>query len=100
MAVDPALAEIFEHLLRSPWRGRRGRRIECRRMPVFGFSTREILAFLFRTQSIARRVARAAMPEAVDEIGATIPLRALRRIGTVPAAVQRAHLPRGQQRAD
>src|SRR3982751_211033 len=68
-------------------------------MPAFGFAARECRVLLLRAGRIARRVARPAVSESLDEIRAAIPLRVVAGIGPIDAGLQVARFPEAEERA-
>src|SRR2546430_2272267 len=68
-------------------------------MPALGFSAGETLVLFLGAERVARRMAGAAMAEALDEIRAAVPLRIARRIGLEDARLEIARLPYADQGA-
>ena len=92
-----AASQIVVQRIRAP-RHRRGRCFGQRRcMPALGFASAEILPLVFGAQRVARRVARATMREAFDQIGAAIPGCALRRVGAIDARFEIKCFPHGDR---
>ena len=73
---------------------------QWRRDPVVDHGTAVCVAGLLRSQQVARRMAGAAVAQALREIGATIPLRALRDIRFEAAGPEKQQLPSRLQVAD
>ena len=74
-------AQISEQLILAPGDRRVRQRGQRRRFPAFRETAGQIGLGLFRAERIARRMAGAAMAEALDQIGAAIPCRRFRRVG-------------------
>ena len=85
-AVEAGFAgsQIGVKLVFAPGDRRMRQRGQRRRLPAFGKAAGEIGAGLLRAERIARRMAGAAMAEALDQIGAAIPCRRIssRRLRT------------------
>src|SRR5262245_28306338 len=62
-------------------------------MPAFGFAAAEALVRRFRAQYVSRRVARAAMRQAVDQVGAMVELRGASLVGFESAFSEEEKLP-------
>ncbi len=73
-----AVAQVAVERIGVPGHGRLREAGECRRLPALDHRARQVgAAALLRTQRIARRVAGAAVAEAVDEVGTAVPFDAL-----------------------
>ena len=62
-------------------------------MPVVDVAAGERVPRFLRAQRIARGVAGAAMCQSLDQIGAAVPFRAFRAVGTIGAMAQEQQLP-------
>ena len=100
-------SQIGEEFILAPGDRRMRQRGQRRRFPALRETAREIGAGLFGAQRVARRMAGAAMAEALDQIGAAIPDRRFGRIGferlglvkqRVPSRHQRTQVERKRQR--
>ena len=96
----PAGPQIGEKLVSGPgdWRCRGS--IERGRIPAFRLAAGIGTRLLFGTEGIARGMARAAMRDALGQIGASVPLRALRSVPVARAALQEKKLPAREQRTN
>src|SRR5436190_14257835 len=66
-------------------------------MPILGLATAQVFAVALCTEDVARCVARAAMGEALGQIGAAIEYRREHRIGLEFARPEEKQLPAGDQ---
>ncbi|HVI63578.1 MAG TPA: hypothetical protein VM910_13485 [Bradyrhizobium sp.] len=74
-------------------------RVDRVSLPVIDIAAGKCRAGALRAQRITRRMARAAMRETLDQIGAAIPFRALRRIGPIGPAMKKQQLPARDHKA-
>src|SRR5438067_5422465 len=95
MRVVPAVAQIKLQRLLVPRYGRRRRLVEGIGRPAFGLAAREVLALSLGAQGIARRVTRAAMGEALGQVGTMVPSFALSRIRLIGPRLEEQELPSG-----
>src|SRR4051812_11047646 len=73
----PAVAEIGEQRIGIPRHRRRRRAVDRISKPVIDLAAGELHAPALCAERVARGVTCAAMREALDEVGAAIPFRAL-----------------------
>jgi len=67
-------------------------------VPIVDIAAGKLRARTFRAECIARGVARAAMRQPFDQIGAAIPFRALRRVRLVGSVAKKQQLPAGDHK--
>ncbi len=89
----PAPMQIGIERARFPRHRRRRLRVERVGLPIVDIAAGEGGAGSLGAERVARGVARAAMRQALDQIGAAIPFRALCRIRLVGPAMQEQQLP-------
>src|SRR5438067_1815597 len=95
MRVMPAVAQIELQRLLIPRYWRRRRLVESIGRPAFGLAAGEVLALFLGAQGIARRVTRAAMAEALGQIGTMVPGLAFRCIRLIRSLLEEQKLPSG-----
>src|SRR5712671_5223619 len=95
----PALTKIAEERFCVPRHRRRRPRVDRVGMPVVDVAAGKWRTRPLRAQRIARGVARAAMCQPFDQIGAAIPFRALRGIRPVSLAPKEQKLPASNDKA-
>src|SRR5262249_19364775 len=98
MIALPAVLQIKRKRGVVPRQRRRRSRVERVGGPAFGLAAGENILSFFRAQSIARRVAGAAVSKAVGEIGAAVPLGIPVRVGLIAPGAQEQKLPSGDER--
>ena len=93
-----ARAQICDQLLGRPQRRRRRGLIERRCSPAFDGPAGEILPLLFGAKHIARRVAAAAVSQAVDQIASAVPVCVVGGVGRERSRLEVKGLPDGDRR--
>ncbi|MNR39386.1 hypothetical protein D3C85_1575940 [compost metagenome] len=89
MFVGEAGTQVVEEFAFTPGRGRPRQAVQGRRLPTIHHAAgQEGLAALLRAHQVARRMAGRAVAEAIDQVGAAIPLLAALRISLVFAAAE------------
>src|SRR6185437_15267914 len=89
-----------EERIGGPWHGGGRRGEQRRRAPVLGIAAFEPFTSFLGAGKIARRVTRAAVREALDEVRAAIPLGALPLIGDEASGIEVEPFPYAKQRTD
>src|SRR5258708_37043203 len=93
-------AQIIVKLVLAPWDRRMRERGQGRRLPALGKAAGEIGVALLGAERVARRMAGAAMAEALDQIGAAGPLLGLCRRGLELARLMQQRIPSVSQRTE
>src|SRR3977135_2956803 len=94
----PPIAGISAQRARAPRTGRGRLRIDRKGVPIVDIAAGKLRTRTFRAECIAWGVARAAMRQPFDQIGAAIPLRALRRVRLVGSVAKKQQLPAGDHK--
>ena len=94
-----AVAQIGVKRVSVPWHRRRRLRVDRIGLPIVDIAAGKARGRPLRAERVARRVAGAAMRQALDQIGAAIPFGTLRRVRPVGAGAQEQQLPSGDDHA-
>ena len=95
-----ALSQVLQHRGLGPAQWRSAQRAQRRRLPTVDQRTGQVgPAGAFTAQGVTRRVAGAAVAQAIDEFGAALPLRAARHGQRDRAGLQVDRVPQTHQRS-